>query len=226
MNKKKILLAVLALILVCSISVAGTLAYMQAQQDTPVVNTFVAAGGGQIINPTRPTPPPSIPEGLNPNFYLVESEAVYNASTAQYTTGSQKVTANRYDKVVPGMIIPKDPTITVDINDGVDAYVFIKVEDTNAANLIDYSVNSDNWTAISTGSNIYYYKDIIVNGISSVELSNVAILTDNKVSVSNTATDFSGLRSLSFSAYVCQAGGFTSAADAYDKCFNQSNSGT
>jgi len=59
MNKKKVFLAVLALILVCSLSVAGTLALLTASQsgNQAVINTFVAAGDGEIIDPDGPTGP-------------------------------------------------------------------------------------------------------------------------------------------------------------------------
>ena len=58
MNKKRTLLTVVALILVCVLSVMGTLAYLEAKTTT-VTNTFVAAGGpGPFIDddPTSDDP--------------------------------------------------------------------------------------------------------------------------------------------------------------------------
>ena len=51
-KRKKNLIVIMALVLVCAVSVVGTLAYLTQKAD-PVTNTFVAAGGGVIIDPIR-----------------------------------------------------------------------------------------------------------------------------------------------------------------------------
>lgn len=240
MNKKKIFLTVLALILVCCISVAGTLAYMIASQsnDKAVVNTFVAAGGGKIIDDTTPEAP-VVPNPnddpdddsddtieLNNGFFLVESTAVY--ASANYTLDqSNKVIANTYDKVVPSMEILKDPKLTVNLVDGVDAYIFVKVVNSTGNNLT-YGIDSGNWTVLDATNypGVYVYKGAIQTGTTDVELNAVGILTENKVTAAASLTDADAvnegmqLGELKFEAYACQAGGFANAAAAYAACFD------
>ena len=160
MNKKKVFLAVLALILVCSLSVAGTLAYLTATQQQAVVNTFVAASGGIIIpkpGPT-PTPTPDIPDELNTNFFLVESPATYADGNYTLSTTAKKVITNNYDKVVPSMTIPKDPALTINLAKDIDAYIFVKVVDTTNGNLI-YTMDTARWEAIDATNHpgVYVY---------------------------------------------------------------------
>ena len=242
MNKKKIFLVVLALVLVCSLSVAGTLAYLTASQDgeNAVVNTFVAAGGGKIIKDAN-------------SFSLVESKATYvdtenvtsERPTAGYYLESEDVYTNEYNMAMPGMIIPKNPNLTVDLVESIDAYIFVKVTDSTNGNLGDitddvfggYTVTSD-WTEITISGlteneKVYLYKNDITTGAAgeTVELSGVGILSDNNIVVKNvdgvsvnfvdTDTNKDGIQlgTLKFEAYACQATGFSSAADAFTACF-------
>ena len=237
-------MTMLALILVCSISVAGTLAFLTASQNgnKTVVNTFLAAGGGEIIDSTPTTTVPEIPGvELQNGFFLVESKAEYVNANYILDTDS-KVIANTYDKVVPDMLIPKDPTLTVDLATGVDAYIFVKVidktfVDENAKNFT-YEVTGD-WTAISVAGldaseKVYVYKNAITTGVENTDLNAVPILvekTENTVkyqvktasALVDTANETDGVQlgegTLKFEAYACQAGGFTDAADAFTQCF-------
>ena len=66
--KKKLLLAALALVLVIAMTVAGTLAFLK-EESASVTNTFIAAGGGQLIDdPEDPDPTPDDPYDDN-GFY-------------------------------------------------------------------------------------------------------------------------------------------------------------
>lgn len=250
MKNKKLLMTMLALILVCSISVAGTLAFLTASQngEKTVVNTFLAAGDGNIIDPTPiPDAPenPDVPE-LQDGFFLVESEATY--ADAKYTVDeNSKVIANTYDKVVPGMLIPKDPALTVDLATGIDAYIFVKVIDTtyvdkNTKNFT-YDIATSYWTEISVdglseSEKVYVYKNAITTGKEGTDLNEVPILTEKtktdttgtvkyQLQTADTLVDTDGKTEgvqlgegkLKFEAYACQAGGFTSAADAFKQCF-------
>lgn len=232
-NRKKILLIVLAAILVIAIAAMGTLAYLTASLsgDKAVVNTFVAAGGGQVVDPTDPVPGPNPDDDvtLDKGFYLVESKVTY--ANAKYTIepDAKDVLKNTYDKVVPSMVIPKDPALTLNIAEGMDAYVFVKVIDSTGSNL-SYTVDTSNWTevsGVSLGANekLYCYKNAIQTGTAEVDLNGVNILTDNRVTAAGTLQDQDGstdglqLGELKFEAYVCQAGGFDSAAAAFTACF-------
>ena len=229
MNKKKVFLAVLALILVCSLSVAGTLAYLTASQagDDAVVNTFVAAGGGNII----------VPSDDNSSFKLVESEATYGGATTGYTLNTaNKVTRNEYAMAIPAMVIPKDPTLTVNLESGVEAYIFVKVIDSTSGN-ITHAVDTSVWkeitvTGLEANAKLYQYTAAFVTGTADTELSNVKILNPESVTVKNvsgvgtdvftdTDTAKTGIQlgELTFEAYACQAAGFADAATAFTTCF-------
>lgn len=196
MNKKKVFLAVLALILVCSLSVAGTLAFLTFEQngENAVVNTFVAAGGGEIINPIDPPEAPDVdpdPDDedeieLQDGFFLVEHKADYDKASASYTLLDNYVITNTYDKVVPGMTIDKDPMLTADINTDVDAYVFIKVIDSTKAEKADtanlsYYIDNTVWQALPGRSDVYVYTEngtAIINGTDKTELDYVPLFKD------------------------------------------------
>lgn len=228
MSNKKMILMSLAMALILIISAMGTLAYMAKESNT-VVNTFTAAGGGEVVDPTNPTPGPDLEEGvvIEAGFYLLESKAQY--ASANYTLGTKQVLSNTYDKVVPAMAIPKDPKLTLNIAEGADVYVFVKVTDTTGGNLT-YTVDSANWTQVSVAGltaneKVYCYKNSIQTGAAGVELNNVSILQGNQVTAAATLSDTDNtqeglqLGEIKAEGYVCQAGGFDSAAAAFKACF-------
>lgn len=218
MNKKKAILSICAVVLVCVISVMGTMSYLTAKQDgdKAVVNTFVAV---QSIIDDKPTSVDA--------FKLVESEATM--SDGAYVLGTDEVTSNTYDKAVPNMVIPKDPKLSVNVATGVSVYVFVKVTDTTGSNLAEKSLTSD-WTQVtisglSANETVYVYKNAAVVGADGMDLNSVAILANNQVKTAldftdvDTATSGLQLGELKFEAYVCQSTGFDSAAAAFTACF-------
>lgn len=111
---KKMLMSGLAVGLTVSITVAGTLAYLKAGEDgdVAVTNTFVAAGNGKLIT--------------DGGLWLKEHR--YSNETKKLDLSDEAwVTANRYETLQPGMVLPKDPTLYVDLEEGAPAYVFVKV---------------------------------------------------------------------------------------------------
>jgi len=230
MKKKKLALTVLAMVLICCLSITGTLAFLTDQQDgeDTVINTFIAAGGGEIIDPDidpTPGPIPVPPKPLNPNFFLVEHVAEY--VKPNYTLGDTLVTENDYDRIAPEMDADKDPTLYVNINNDVDAYIFVKVLDTTDGNLT-YKM-ADGWTAVAGFTGVYAYTPAggsIITGVDGFELTGVPLLKDNIVTaaetlkdVDTTTTDVMELGELKFQAFVCQAGGFADYTEAYTRCF-------
>lgn len=230
MSKRKTLTAICAAVLVCAMSVAGTLAYLTDKQDDTkaVKNTFTAVEG--LIDPDGPASPDSkVPDdkGLNKGFYLVETAVkLENGVYKLDETESKYVLENTYDKVVPNMEIPKDPKLTVDLNDGVSAYVFVKVEDKTGGKII-YTADSANWTEVSgvSGLNgnakLYVYKNAPVAGTADTEVKGVSILNGDKVTAAADLTGgFEGdSNTLTFSAYVCQSASFADAKTAFETCF-------
>ena len=91
-NTKKILLTTFCALVLVAGSVLGTLAYLSDQTST-VTNTFTV---GKV------------------DIDLYEHKVEKNATTGAFTLDSAtKVVENTYEKVLPGMTMPKDPTIEV-----------------------------------------------------------------------------------------------------------------
>lgn len=228
MSKRKTLTAICAAALVCAMSVAGTLAYLTAKQDDTkaVKNTFTAVEG--LIDPDGPaSPDPKVPDNkdLDNGFYLVETAVkLENGVYKLDETASKYVLENTYDKVVPNMEIPKDPKLTVDLNDGVSAYVFVKVEDKTGGKLT-YTMDSK-WTEVTgvsslDGAKLYVYNNAPVAGTADTEVEGVSILNGDKVTaVADLTGGFEGgSNTLTFSAYVCQSASFADAKTAFETCF-------
>lgn len=232
---KKTLFIVLAVVLIFSIGALGTVAYLQASVNgsKALVNTFIAAGGGQLVDPTDPAAgtnaDPSVSSIITAGFYLLESKAEYvNGNYTLSNTPNTRILQNTYDKVVPGLEIPKDPKLTLNIVEDVSVYVFIKITDTTSNNFT-YSITGD-WTEISVsglgaGEKVYCYKNAVQTGAANDDLVDVGILTDNKITAASTFNDTDTgsdgiqLGQLKFEAYVCQAGGFENAQSAFTACF-------
>lgn len=200
--KKKILLTALALILVCAISVLGTVAYLQ-KVTTPVKNTFIAAGGGSLAA----------------DMTLLESEVTVDENGV-YTLTGNTTTANSY-AVMPGAVLPKDPTVTIVAKTSAPAYLYVEV----VSSLTDaYSWSMDaNWTKLdgqgANNGDLYVYNAPITgNG----EDQTYNVIADNQITVANTDLSAQGELALDFYAYLAQTniGAETDALDIYNACFN------
>ena len=195
MKNKKFLMMMLAMVLVCVVSVAGTLAYLTATTQS-VKNTFVAAELADLV--------------------LDESKA--NGSNGNYTLDTNtRVQANNYT-VVPGVNLPKDPKVTVK---GLEqtAYLYIEVIDA-LPSTITWEMR-DTWTEVTgkTGKNggkIYAYNAIIQPNTADQEFF---IIKDDTMVVASNYEKTTAAQELTFYAYLCQSAGFSSAAEAYTACF-------
>lgn len=211
MNKKKTLLAVVALVLVCAMSIMGTVAYMQ-MQTSGVSNTFIAAGGGKLADALT----------------LNESEAV-KGDDGSYTLNSAKVTSNSYE-AMPGMTLPKDPTITITKKTSAPAYLYLEVCGELPA-AYSWSLNA-NWVEVpnTTGNNggkLYVWTE---NGSSVITADNADltynIIANDEITIASTATGESltttdANKTLAFYAYLAQStvGENSTPATVYTTCF-------
>lgn len=243
MNKKRFFLTVLALVLVCALSIMGTVAYLTHTTDT-VTNTFVAAGGGQLIDPEGGDDDPDTEGALK----LQEHEAVKIMANEIWTgkydlsetvipyedAQGNNVTGNQYD-VMPGMVIPKDPFITITGKTEVPAYLYVEIANELDADVYAWSV-TNNWEKLEgvtgkNGGSVYVYTaDAAADGINPVivttNLSNLGILADNKITVAD-AEDLklseaeADPTSMVFYAYLAQAaiGENTDPASIFNTCF-------
>ena len=209
MSKKKTLLTILAVMLVCCIAVTGTLAVLFAKTSEPVVNTFTAAGDGKLFTG---------------EFTLKEhiAEQQKNGSyTLTKETTNNTVTGNHYD-VLPRTDLPKDPYITITEKTNAPAYLYVEVVG-ELPNGMHYDM-ADCWTKLDgvTGNHngvIYVYNNGTPIDDESTGLENIAIIAGNTIKVDDVPGLAEGQEvSLSFYAYLGQASVGT-AAEAYTACF-------
>ena len=182
MTKKKVILSICALVLVCVISVSGTLAYLTARSDS-VTNTFTAAG-------TK----------LAEEFTLDESRANPGKTPGAYELNEEeRVQRNEY-AVLPGTTVKKDPTIHITGRTDVPAYLYVEVLDRTKQG-IEYSLFK-HWEVLDgvmglNGGTVYAYIGEPTDG-------DVYILNNNQVSVASNF-ESQGEIELTFYAYMAQA---------------------
>lgn len=200
--KKKTVALLLALVLVFGIVAGGTFAWLTANTGK-VTNTFTY---GDI------------------NIKLWEH--AYDAKTNTISTGNtdaDKVQAVTDYKIIPGVNLPKDPTVEV-VAGSEECWLFVKVteEGTFVANKVTYSIDSANWSQLETAdgtkiANVYYKKVTAQDASKGVTYT---VLEGDKVTVSDKLTkdeleDVTTSVKLSFQAAAVQAVGFDEAFDAF-----------
>lgn len=199
--KKKTLTIAIALVLVVALAVGATWAYLTAQSG-PVTNTFTV---GKILD--------------NADNFALNEHPLKNANTTdgvyQLDMNATPVQAVTYSAVMPGVDLPKDPTVTIKANalKG-DAYLFVVV-DNQLASELTFDVNSA-WTKIGEDSTKALYT--IAAGkltAGNADALTWKVLGGDKITVAN-AELADNLGTLTFNAYLVQAGGFETAAAAWN----------
>lgn len=209
--KKKTLTVAIALVLVVALAVGATYAYLTAQ--TPAVkNTFVA--GGAVANK---------------DLKLFEHVANKNADGSYTLDPAEETTGNAYT-VMPGVNLPKDPTVNVKAASG-EYYLFVEVTKGEKVDgdTLSYTVDSSKWLKLAVdGREVYAYTaDGKTPAILNSALENVLVLKPgadgNTIQVSGDNAKVAALTAdnsaLTFNAYACQAAGFADAAAAFTACF-------
>lgn len=226
--KKKTLTVAIALVLVVALAVGATYAYLTASSG-PVKNTFVV--GGAVANG---------------DLKLFEHVANKNADGSYTLDPAKKTDGNAYT-VMPGVNLPKDPTVTVEKASG-KYYLFVEVtkgsgfasvtvgegDNAKTGTPLSYNVDTTKWEKLSlTGEDanreVYVYCVTGKSAIQSAPVENVAVLktigdTQNTITVNADNDIVATLTSesasaLTFNAYACQAAGFADAAAAFTACF-------
>lgn len=202
--KKKTLTIAIALVLVVALAVGATWAYLKTSTG-PVVNTFtvgkVLDNDGDFTLNEHPIKNPNATNGV----YHLDMSAT-------------PVTEVTYGAVMPGVDLPKDPTVTIKANAlKADAYLFVVV-DNNLANGLSVSYDAK-WDTLKVNGTktLLVYKTAnqnILNG----DVADANILANNTVTVDNNIGSGSQ-GSIVFNAYLVQAGGFNSAAAAWNASF-------
>lgn len=226
--KKKTLTIAIALVLVVALAVGATYAYLTAQTKA-VTNTFTA--GGAVADK---------------DLTLKEHVATPNAD------GSYKLDTNYVEEgkgnsyvVLPGVNLPKDPTVKVTAANG-PYYLFVEVtkgtgfdevtvgegDAAKTGKPLDYTIAA-NWDKLSltgkdvtrevyvyyvtgTDSSKTYIQNAATNDIPVLLNDRVTVNADNDIIATLTAESDANL---TFQAYACQAAGFNTPAAAFTACF-------
>lgn len=200
MKKTKLLTTLGAVALIGAIGVGSTFAYLSATTET-VTNTFTV---GNV----------SFEGGLEGG--LTES-LVKRGTDGKYVdadeAGVWSVKENKYENLVAGEDLYKDPTVHIAANSE-DCWVYAKIVNTNPDLAITYS---GDWTdvteAYKTAKNItgninyvvYAKKDMVKK---STEVTNSTIFTN--VKVGDTVTGTTTFEPITVKACAVQAAGFAS----------------
>ena len=209
MSKKKTLLTILAVMLVCCIAVTGTLAVLFAKTSEPVVNTFTAAGDGKLVTGDFT---------LKEHIAAKQNDGSYTLTDA---LTNNTVKGNDY-YVLPRTDLPKDPFITITGKTNAPAYLYVEVVDGLPSGM--HYAMADCWTRLEgvTGNNggvIYVYNNGTPIDEKSTGLENISIIKNNTITVDDVPGLPEGQKvELSFYAYLGQAS-VGNAAQAYVKCF-------
>ena len=203
MKKTKLLTTLGAVALIGAIGVGSTFAYLSATTET-VTNTFTV---GNVSF-----------DGLNGG--LTES-LVKRGTDGKYVdadeAGVWSVKENKYENLVAGEDLYKDPTVHIAANSE-DCWVYAKIVNTNPDLAITYS---GDWTDVTeaykaakniTGNInyvVYAKKDMVKK---STEVTNSTIFTN--VHVGDKVTGKTSFEPITVNACAVQATGFASYTDA------------
>ena len=185
---RKVLIIALCAVLLVSISVMGTMAYLTSQDS--VKNTFTVG---------------------NVKITLDELDVDKDSNTednVQYGEGENATIRDRANayKLMPGLDYDKDPTIHV-ADDSENCWLFVKVENGIAAiesGSIATQMTTNGWTPIAEGSNIYARAAANKAGDSVKVFEHFTIKDD----VNNTTLATYNGKTIVVTAYAIQADGF------------------
>ena len=193
----KLVVAMLAVTLLIGCAIGGTVAWLTAKTD-PVVNTFTYGDINIDLWETK--------DGMHTESRLNENGYVVNARSDL--------------KIIPGVDLPKDPTVTVKA--GSEAcWLFVKVEksDTFVTDKVTYAIDNTVWTQLDNVAGVYYKK---IDTLTASD-TNYNILQDKKVTVSQELTkgEINSIEegqknpTLTFKAYAVQLDAAQTAAGAW-----------
>lgn len=199
LRNRRIALTVCLMLVVMVASIGGTVAWLTAQT-APVVNTFTYGD-------------------INIDLY----EHNYDASTN--SLGTTEVKNVEDYKIIPGVNLPKDPTVKV-TKGSEKCWLFVKVEKTGTfvEGKVTYDI-ADGWTQL-TGEGItgtVYYRQVGADAANDQTFGVLKQTTDNgktyAIAVSDQLTKAEvkgqGNVTLKFTAYAIQQEGFDTAVAAW-----------
>ena len=230
--KKKTLTIAIALVLVVALAVGATYAYLTAQTKA-VTNTFTAGGAVKQSDLE-----------LFEHVANKKADGSYTLDTSKKAIAGENGVYNSYT-VMPGVNLPKDPTVKVTAANG-PYYLFVEVtkgtgfdevtvgegDAAKTGKPLDYTIAA-NWDKLSltgkdvtrevyvyyvtgTDSSKTYIQNAATNDIPVLLNDRVTVNADNDIIATLTAESDANL---TFQAYACQAAGFNTPAAAFTACF-------
>lgn len=148
------------------------------------------------------------------------TDPVVNTFTVGDINIELKETTGETYKMVPGIELEKDPTVTVKA--GSEAcWLFVKVvKSGNFDDFMTFAI-ADGWTELTEGSGVYY-RNVGDKSADGATDEPFPVISGNKVTVKNTVTkaNLNGLTeatypTLTLTAYAVQSAGFENVADAW-----------
>ena len=193
----KLVVAMLAVTLLIGCAIGGTVAWLTAKTEA-VVNTFTYGDINIDLWETK--------DGMHTESRLNENGYVVNARSDL--------------KIIPGVDLPKDPTVNVKA--GSEAcWLFVKVEKngTFVTDKVTYAIDNTVWTQLDNVAGVYYKKTDTLTASD----TNYNILQDKKVTVSQELTkgEINSIEegqknpTLTFKAYAVQLDAAQTAAGAW-----------
>ena len=178
----------------------------------------------------------TISADLADTFTLLEHEVTQN-SDGSYNVNEQTVTENTY-YVLPGINIPKDPTITIEGKTSIPSYLFIEVVDNLDHNVITFDIDDSHWQVVQgaeplNGGTVYVFTidgtPAVLDDKTNDELiKSIGIIKDNTLNVTSIAKDANGndidfysspvtVDDLNFYGYLVQINTGESVSDVFNK---------
>lgn len=193
---RKALLLVCSAMLLVSITIGATVAFLQ-DVTTAVTNTFTV---GSV----------SLENGLDEAKVDLYGVPVEDAA---------RVTENTY-KLIPGHTYTKDPTVHVAAGSE-ECYLFVTVNN-DIVEIEDATTIADQMTAkgwVELEGNVYYYNTTVD---AREEKKDVIVFESFKIKGDADVSTYAG-KTVTIQAYAVQADGFTDAAAAWEATFGANN---
>lgn len=179
---KKIVLTAVSAALACVVLAGGTMAYLHTEAKE-VTNTFTPAGNGKLVNEKGFAlkehkvaffPNEVASDGAIGAYHYVNPQNEEITVIEDETTplagpeGAKVVSKNTYDKVLPGMTLPKDPYVEIKAEDKTEiaSFLYIRVDDQAGGQKpeyykydidIDDGRGTGNWAALTGIGGVYVY---------------------------------------------------------------------
>ena len=182
---RKFLMLLASALLLVSVTVGATVAYLTAQTEV-VTNTFTVGNVALTLNESKV------------DLYGVKDET------------ADPVMANTY-KLIPGHTYTKDPTVHITAGSE-NGWLFVKVDNGIAgiedATTIAAQMTAIGWNAVAGETGVYAYKEIVK------ACDNVKVFESFKIKGDANVAAYNG-ETITVQAYMVQADTFTSAEAAW-----------